>query len=86
MMAIVQVRGLPDETVRRLKARAASEGKSLSEYLRDELESLAARPTLEEILDRVARLEPVVGGESSAEAIRREREAREKRLAADDRR
>ena len=84
-MAIVQVRGVSEQTARRLKARAASEGKSLSEYLRDELERLAARPTLEEILDRVARLEPVAGGESAAEAIRREREAREKRLA-DDRR
>jgi len=72
----VQVRGLSETAHRRLKARAALDGRSLSEYLRLELEDLASLPTLEETLDRVAALEPV-GGEPAAEALRAEREKRE---------
>ncbi len=74
-MAVIQIRGVSDQAHRRLKARAALAGQSLSEYLRLEIEHLAALPTLDEILDRVAGLEPV-GGEPAAEAIRHEREER----------
>ena len=74
-MALVQVRGLSDEAHRRLKARAAMEGRSLSEYLRLELEQLAAVPTVDEMLDRVAAREPVPG-EPAAESIRAERARR----------
>jgi len=77
-MAIIQIRGVSEEAHRRLKARAASAGQSLSEYLRIEVEQLAELPTLDEILDRVASRKPV-GGEAAAEAlrwVRFEREAR----------
>lgn len=74
-MAVIQIRGVPERARQRLKARAALEGKSLSEYLRLELEELARLPTLEEIVDRVASREPV-GGEPAAEAIRAERRRR----------
>lgn len=73
---MVQIRGVSERARRRLKSRAALEGKSLSQYLRLELEELARLPTLEEITDRVASLEPV-GGESAATAIRAERRRRE---------
>jgi predicted nucleotidyltransferase len=63
---------------RRLKARAALEGRSLSEYLRLELEELAALPSLDEVLERVATRE-VVGGEPAAESIRAGRNARDAR-------
>jgi hypothetical protein len=76
-MALIQVRGVSVSAHRRLKARAALEGKSLSEYLRLELEQLAALPTLEEILQRVSAREPV-GGEPAAESLRAERGARER--------
>jgi hypothetical protein len=42
---------------------------SLSEYLRVELERLASLPTLDEMLDRLGRREPV-GGVGAAEALR----------------
>lgn len=74
-MATIQVRGVSDEGHRRLKARAALEGKSLSEYLRAEIEHLAALPTLEEILERVGGRMPV-GGEAAADALRAERDSR----------
>lgn len=75
-MGMIQIRGVSDQAHRRLKARAALEGKSLSEYLRLEIEQLAAMPTLDEMLERVAEREPV-GGDSAAEVIRVEREARD---------
>ena len=75
-MGMIQIRGVSDQAHRRLKARAALEGKSLSEYLRLEIEQLAAMPTLDEMLERVAEHEPV-GGDSAAEVIRAEREARD---------
>jgi hypothetical protein len=74
-MPMIQVRGVSAAAHRRLKARAALEGKSLSEYLRLELEHLATLPTIDEIVERVA-ADPPVGGKPAAEAIRAERRAR----------
>lgn len=73
-MKTVQVRNVPDELHRRLKARAALEGRSLSEMLLAELIRVAERPTLQELVDRVAQHEAVPEGESAAEAVRAERE------------
>ena len=79
-MAMIQVRGVSDEAHRRLKARAALNGQSLSEYLRLELERIAELPTMEEMLERVARDEPVELSEPAAETIRRAREERDAEL------
>jgi hypothetical protein len=38
---VIQIRGVSDETHRRLKEKAAEVGLSLSDYLRRELEELA---------------------------------------------
>ncbi|MEK6250688.1 MAG: hypothetical protein AABM43_01885 [Actinomycetota bacterium] len=67
-MSIIQVRGVSARTHRRLKAKAGKEGKTLSEFLRSELEHLAELPTLEEALARVASRESV-GGEQGAAAV-----------------
>jgi len=77
LMAVIQIRGISSKAHRRLKERAAGRGQSLSEYLRLELEQLAAEPALEDLLDEVAGWEPVIGRESAAEAVRAEREARD---------
>jgi hypothetical protein len=77
---MIQVRGVSDQAHRRLKARAALEGRSLSEYLRLELERIAALPTMEEMIERVAAREPVDLEESTAEVIRRERRSRDAQL------
>jgi hypothetical protein len=74
-MAIVQVRDVSPETHAALTARAERSGMSLSEYLRHELERLAAQPTMEEMLERVASREPV-GGRSAATILRKERARR----------
>jgi len=52
-MSTLQVRDIPEETRRVLKRRAAVAGMSLSDYVRTELAQLAARPTLEELTERV---------------------------------
>lgn len=73
---MVQVRNVPTELHRRLKARAATEGLSMSEFVLRELRKALDRPTRQEILDRL-RAQPVRKlGRSAAQVIRDERAAR----------
>jgi plasmid stability protein len=74
MGVLVQVRDLPEDVHRTLKARAAEAGQSLSEFLRVELEKIATRPTQEEILRRVRSRTPVRLSKSPAELVREMRE------------
>jgi len=60
MSRTIQVRHVPDALHRKLKARAAREGFSLSDYLLREIEQFAERPTLAELRRQLARLSPVV--------------------------
>lgn len=76
MSTMIQVRNVPDPIHRTLKARAAREGLSLSDYLLRELRTIAARPTPAELLERLAEREPVRGRESFAAMVRRERDSR----------
>jgi plasmid stability protein len=78
MSKMIQIRNVPDGLHRRLKARAALEGRSLSDYLLEELRRMAERPTLEELRQRIAAREPVRLDEPAAEAVRAERDARER--------
>ena len=55
VVSTVQVRDVSPETLAVLKRRAAAQGASLSEYLRRELDRIAAVPSREEVLDRIAR-------------------------------
>ena len=54
MSKMIQIRNVPDEVHRTLKSRAAAAGMSLSDYIKQDLEERAARPSLEEIDARVA--------------------------------
>ena len=54
-MSTLQVRDVSPETLAALKQRAAAQGTSLSEYIREELDRLAAVPSRAEILARIAR-------------------------------
>jgi len=53
MPKMIQVRNVPDDVHRTLKARAAAAGMSLSDYVMRDLKEAAARPSLEEIDARV---------------------------------
>lgn len=75
-MTSLQIRNVPDELHRRLKARAALEGQSLSEYALNELRRAMQRPTRRELAERVAAFERSTVSESAANAVRAERDAR----------
>lgn len=53
-MTTIQVRNVSEETSRALKAKAALEGRSLSDYLLGELDRIATRPSRAELLERIA--------------------------------
>jgi plasmid stability protein len=76
MSKMIQLRSVPDALHRKLKARAAMAGMSLSDYLTAEIRRVAERPTLEEMRERLNRLEPVSTSESIVAAVRAERDAR----------
>jgi plasmid stability protein len=76
MSKMIQLRHVPDPLHRQLKARAAMEGLSLSDFLIREAKKLVDRPTVAEIRERLARRSPVNTRMSAAEALRRERDQR----------
>ncbi len=63
-MGLIQIRDVPDEVHRRLKARAAARGTTLSDYLRLEIERVARTPTAEELDERI-RSRPPAGVSTS---------------------
>ena len=76
MSKMIQIRNVPDELHRKLKARAALEGLSLSDYLMRQVERVAERPTAEELRRRLLQRVPVRPIPSPARAVREERESR----------
>lgn len=76
MATMIQIRHVPDDLHRKLKARAATEGLSLSDYLLREIGSIAERPTVAELRARLAARAPVRTREPLAKSVRAERDAR----------
>ncbi|MFE9251829.1 hypothetical protein [Streptomyces sp. NPDC007088] len=52
-MAAVRIRDLDDEAYATPRRRAAATGRSLQEYPRVEVEGLARRPTLDEVVEGI---------------------------------
>ncbi len=75
MAKMIQIRNVPDELHRTLKVRAAQAGMTLSDYLLAEIEKVAEKPTLDEMLERLSCREPVEVDEPPARVIRRHRDA-----------
>ncbi len=75
-MKTLQIRHVPDDVHRRLKARAAEEGRSLSELALDELRKSLERPTRRELLERLASRASVEVPGGAAALVRAEREDR----------
>lgn len=76
MSKMIQLRNVPDSLHRSLKARAALEGLSLSDYVLAEIRRAAERPTLADLRERLKRRAPVDPRLSSVEAVRADRDAR----------
>ena len=73
---MVQIRNVPADLHRRLKARAAIEGMSMSDYVMREIRKALDRPTRQEILGRLA-AQPVRRlSRRAADVIRAERDSR----------
>jgi plasmid stability protein len=53
-MPNVLIRDVPDDVHARLQGRAEKHGQSLQQYLVGELRRLAERPTMDEVLARIA--------------------------------
>ncbi|MBI4563979.1 MAG: hypothetical protein HY716_04705 [Planctomycetes bacterium] len=76
MSAMIQIRNVPDDLHRRLKARAAMAGMSLSDYLLSEIRHVAERPTIQEVRERLATRESSTPKPTPAYAVRAERDRR----------
>ena len=76
MPKMIQLRHVPDALHRKLKARAAMEGVSLSDYLIREVAAVAEQPTLQETLAEIAKLPPINWSEPVVETIRKARNTR----------
>jgi plasmid stability protein len=72
---MIQIRHVPDELHRQVKARAAEAGMSLSDYLLQELRRAVERPTRAELLARLKRRSRVRPKERPSDAVRAERDA-----------
>jgi plasmid stability protein len=76
MPVMVQIRNVPNELHRRLKARAALAGMSLSDYLLHEIRRLGERPSVEELRARLQGRSAVAPSPPPARAVRAERDRR----------
>jgi plasmid stability protein len=74
MGVLIQIRDVPEEVHRTLKARAAASGRSLSEYVRELLAKTATRPTPEELAGRIRARGTVRLKEPSERSVRRLRD------------
>jgi antitoxin FitA len=75
-MAHIQIRNVPPELHRKLKARAAQEGLTLSDYMLRRAERDANVPTLEEAVQRIRSRKLVRLRTPPADLIREDRDSR----------
>jgi antitoxin FitA len=75
MAVQITIRDVPEKVRDELAARAALQGKSMQEYLRAELERLAARPSVEAWLEQVRKRKRAAQTRVSAAQILKARDA-----------
>lgn len=76
MSRMIQLRNVPENLHRTLKARAATAGMSLSDYLLEEIRRFAERPTVSDLRERLRLRHSVSLTMSAADAVRQERDSR----------
>ena len=74
MSTMIQIRNVPPDVHRRVKARAALAGMSMSEFILRELQRSLERPTRKDLLTRIARLPELELDPSPAALLREERD------------
>ena len=75
MSSMIQLRNVPDRLHRRLKARAALAGLSLSDYLIREVRKLAEYPTPKQMRERLSQRSAYRGKVSPTALLRAERDS-----------
>ena len=75
MPKMIQLRNVPNGLHRRLKARAALAGMSLSDYLLAEIREIAEKPTLAEMRELLHQRDQVSIPIDTARLLREERES-----------
>jgi hypothetical protein len=70
MSKVIQIRDVPEQVHSALKARAAREGMSLSDFIKGELKAIVERPTVLEWLDFTQRAKPIPTKRSAAQTVR----------------
>ncbi len=75
-MGMLQIRHVPDDVHRRLKARAALAGMSLSDFALAELQRSLERPTRKELFDALAQRSELRLSSSPTAMIRADRDDR----------
>ncbi len=76
MSKMIQIRDVPDQVHGTLKARAAREGMSLSDFIKRELRQTVERPSTQEWLDQMRKVKPIPVKRRPAEVIREMRDSR----------
>jgi len=76
MSKMIQILNVPDDVHSVLKAQAALEGMTLSDYLLREVQGLAERPTASQLRQRLGSRSPVKPHLAPADAVRAERDQR----------
>jgi antitoxin FitA len=69
-MKTIQIRNVPDEVHRTLRTRAAASGISLSDYALWELERVAQKPPIAELLARARSRAGGASGQAIVDAVR----------------
>lgn len=76
MSKMVQIREVPDEVHKALRLKAIQAGTSLSQFLLTEITEVANRPSVEEVVARLARPRRPGAKIDSARLVREMREGR----------
>ncbi|MCY4551243.1 MAG: toxin-antitoxin system HicB family antitoxin [Defluviicoccus sp.] len=76
MTMMIQIRNVPEALHRRLKARAALEGVSMSRFVLREIERALERPSRRELLEAIRSQPKVALDISPADILREERSQR----------
>jgi antitoxin FitA len=72
----VQIRNVPDAKHRKLKARAAERGMTITDYVKQLVDRDLERPTMAELIKRAKTFTQVDIGTSAVDYIREDRDTR----------
>ncbi len=73
---MIQIRDVPEELHRELRVRATRDGVTLSGYVLRLVQADLARPSLEEVVERIASRQPLGASATSSDLVREDRDRR----------